>query len=172
MATLLTQESTSVWNGAALNRLNQQAATLFRQFQDTPGVRNMILCDNRGKTLGAYLNDNYDRAFLNGVGLCVAQIFAALEKRGAKSTEMELKLEHANLFVRDLGDAFSVVICTPSTSWSLIRMAMNVSADTFQADTELQKSLRTAAMSRRDTLSQTNLAEETWQLARQAGLVG
>jgi hypothetical protein len=173
MATAITQENSSVWTGAALNRLNQQATAWLNEMLKTPGAKNAFLCDNRGNVLGALVNDNYDRGTLRRTGQYISQIYGVLESNNtAKPKEMELVFERVKLTVRDLGDAFGVVILTLNTNASMVRMTMNVSSAAIESDAELQQSLRTVGNSRRESLTPSSMENGSWELARKAKLVG
>ena len=173
MATAITQETTSVWSGAPLNRLNQQCAGWLNEMLKTPGVRNACLCNNQGNVLGALVSDAYDRGDLRRVGQFIAQIFGALEINAAgKPREIELHFERVKVVVRDLGDAFGFVILVLNTNDSMVRMAINVASAAFEANAELQRSLRTVGSSRRESLTPSSMAEGSWELARKAKLVG
>ncbi len=170
MTTVITQEASAVWSGGALARLNQQTSALLKEFEQTPGVRHAFVFDNRGKLLGGYLNEELDRGDINRAGLCVAQILAALETRGGKPKEIELRFDRARLSGRDLGNAFVVVVCAPSINGSLLKMAMNVAAAPFESNADLQNRLRGATGALKDALQPANLDDAAWQLALKANL--
>jgi hypothetical protein len=172
MATAIIQENTSVWTGAVLNRLNQRTTTWLNEVLNTPGAKNACVCDNRGNVLGALVNDAYDRGMLRRVGQYVAQIFGTLDNAGTKPREIELQFERVKLIARDLGDAFGIVTLTLNANASMVRMTLNVSSATFEADTELQRALRTVGSSRRESMTQSSMEDGSWELARKAKLVG
>jgi hypothetical protein len=173
MATAITQENSSVWSGAALNRLNQQTNAWLTEVLNTPGAKNAFLCDNRGNVLGALVNDGYDRAMLRRAGQYIAQIYGALEfSNSVKPKEMEMFFERVKITARDMGDAFGVVILTLNSNSSMVRMTMNVSSAAIESDAELQRALRTVGNSRRESLTQSSMEDGSWELAKKARLVG
>lgn len=172
MATAIIQENTSVWTGTILNRLNQRTSAWLNETLNTPGARNACVYDNRGNVLGALVNEAYDRGMLRRAGQYVAQIFGALDNAGTKPREIEFQFERVKLIARDLGDAFGIVILTLNANASMVRMTLNVSSATFEADTELQRALRTVGSSRRESMTQSSMEDGSWELARKAKLVG
>lgn len=173
MATTITQETTSVWSGAALNRLNQQTAKWLNEVINTPGAKNAFVCDNRGNVLGALVNDAYDRGMLRRTGQYISQIFGSLDITGnTKPKEIELVFERVKMTIRDLDNAFGVLILTSNANASIIRMSMNVSSAAFEGDAELQRALRIVGSSRRESLTQSSMENGSWELARKAKLVG
>ncbi len=168
--TTVTQEASAIWSGSALARLNQQTTALLKELEQTQGIRDAFVFDYRGRLLGGYLTEEFDRGNINRAGLYVAQILAALETRDGKPKEIELKFDRSRLCVRDLGGAFVVVVCAPNINWSLLKMAMNVAAAPFESNADLQKSLRSATGALKDTLQPANLDDAAWQLALKANL--
>ncbi len=81
----------------------------------------------------------------------MARLLALLETRGEKAKDIELRFQHGDIYIRDLGNAFEVVLCAPQVNWSLLRMTANVAAASFEKDAELQKSLALAAPPRGQT---------------------
>ncbi len=151
MATVVTQQSTKTWNGARLSRLNQSTASLLREIQATAGVRAACVFDNVGALLAANSNEDWADGFLARLGEEMARLLALLETRGEKAKDIELRFQHGDIYIRDLGNAFEVVLCAPQVNWSLLRMTANVAAASFEKDAELQKSLALAAPPRGQT---------------------
>jgi predicted regulator of Ras-like GTPase activity (Roadblock/LC7/MglB family) len=151
LATVVTQQATKTWNGARLSRLNQSTAALLHETQATAGVRAVCVFDNRGALLAAHSNEDWADGFLARLGEQMARLLALLEARPDQAKDIELRFEHGDIYVRDLGNAFEVVLCAPQVNWSLLRMTANVAAAPFEKDTELQKSLALAAPSRGQT---------------------
>ncbi len=152
MSTVIAQEANKVWSGPALARLNQQTSALLKQIEENPGVSGAFICDNHGSLLAARFSNMPERTALQQAGRWLAQILAAIESRGGRVKEVELRYDDAGFLVRDLGNAFEAVQCVPTVNWALLRMALNVSAPAFEKDAELQKGLSRVAPTRADTL--------------------
>jgi hypothetical protein len=152
MSMVIAQEVNKVWSGPALARLNQQTGALLKQIEENPGVSGAFVCDNHGSLLAARFSSTPERNALEQAGQWLAQILGALESRGGRVKEVELRYGNAGFLVRDLGNAFEVVECVPTVNWALVRMALNVSVPPFERDAELQKSLSRIAPNRADVL--------------------
>lgn len=166
MAIVITQEPTKVWKGSWLTRLIQQTTALLKEMQATPGVRSAFVCDNYGRPLGALTSESPDKGMLERAGLSAAQIFAALDKP-ARPKELEIRFEHTVVLLRDLGNAFQVVLCAPTANLAMLRMALNVAAAPFEKALDLQVALKTAAEARADTLTDKHLDAQALQWAQQ-----
>ncbi len=151
MATVVALQPNKTWNGARLNRLNQSTAALLREIQTTAGVRAACVFDNQGALLAANSNEDWAEGFLVRLGEEMARLLALLAAPVENAKDLELRFEHGDIYVRDLGNAFEVVLCAPQVNWSLLRMTANVAAAPFEKDAELQKSLAQAAPPRRHT---------------------
>ncbi len=151
MATVLTQQPTKTWSGARLNRLNQSTASLLREMQSTAGVRAACVFDNQGALLAANSNEDWAEGLFARLGEEMARLLALLAAPVDKAKDIELRFQHGDIYVRDLGNAFEVVLCAPQVNWSLLRMTTNVAAAPFEKDAELQKSLAAAAPPRGQT---------------------
>lgn len=152
MTKLLLQEPSRGWKGAPLTKLNAHLADLLSSIHRIGGVTSSFVFDNNGSRLGANVDESANvwqwtfrgdasREFGSGLG----QMLAAFRVRGVRLRDMQLTFPEAGLFVRDMGNAFVVVMCRPEADWSLIRMTVNVAAAAFEADGELQKSLAAVA---------------------------
>ncbi len=104
---------------------------------------------------------------MESAGLCLAQSFAALDARGSKAREMEIKYEQTTIIARDLGNAFEAVAIAPNANRAMLRMALNVWAATFENDADLQNSLKAAAKARSDVLSSTYLDDDALKSVQQ-----
>ncbi len=170
MATLLKQELSSAWSGFRLIHLNEQCAELFAEIEKVAGVQTILVCDNHGKIVGAWSTGTFDRGLYNAIGASLAQTFAAFQARGG-CKDLEYRFEQKILFARDMGNAFVVILLSPGTSLSLLRMTLNVAATAFESDVDLQKSLQQAAATRTGALSPNSMNVLLWQLAQKANLV-
>ncbi len=151
MATVVTQQPTKVWNGARLNRLNQSTASMLREIQTMAGVRMVCVFDNQGTLLAAGSNEDWAEGTMAKLGEEMGRLLALLETRGDRAKDIELRFHHGDMYIRDLGNAFEVLMCAPRINWSLLRMTANVAAAPFEKDAELQKSLALAAPPRGQT---------------------
>lgn len=151
MATAVIQHPTKIWNGARLTRLNQSTALLLRDVQSTTGVRAACVFDYQGALLAANSNEDWAESFLARLGEEISRLLVLQEAGGDKAKDVELRFRHGDIYIRDLGYAFEVVLCAPQVNWSLLRMTVNVAAAQFEKDTELQKSLALAAPPRGKT---------------------
>jgi predicted regulator of Ras-like GTPase activity (Roadblock/LC7/MglB family) len=170
MATLIKQELSAAWSGVRLIRLNEECAALLTELEKIPGVQTAFICDNHGKVLGALSTATFDRGIYNTVGANLARIIAAFQARGG-GKDFELRFEQKIVCAREMGNAFVVVVMTPGTSLSLLRMTLNVSASRFEADPELQTNLKNAAPLRAGALTQNSMSAPMWLLAQKAGIV-
>lgn len=152
MATVLKQELSSTWSGVRLINLNERCGQLLHEIEHVPGVQTACVHDNRGKVLGALVNADLDKGTYNRVGTEIAQCFAAFQARTG-CRDLEFRFEKKLIYARDLGNAFLTVYCSPDASLSMLRMTVNVAAAPFEADPDLQKSLKQAAESKKDTLA-------------------
>ncbi len=151
----IVQEANKVWSGAPLARLNQQTGALLKHVETDPNISGAFVYDNHGSLLAARLDSTMGqetRETLERAGRWLAQMMAAAESRGGRVKEVELRYEQAGFLVRDLGNAFEVIKCITTVNWALLRMALNVSAVSFEKDAELQKSLSKIAPARTDAL--------------------
>jgi hypothetical protein len=105
------------------------------------GVRHVVVCDRHGISLGAHSELLEDSVLLDRVGILILQILGTIDKRSSKSIDVEAQFEHGAIVVRDLGNAFAVIVCSPKINWSLLRIALNVSVTKFTQDAQLQKAL-------------------------------
>ncbi len=152
MPMVITQPADKAWNGPTLARLNQQTGALLKQIEENPGVSGAFVCDNHGSLLAARFSGAPERGALEQGGRWVAQILAAVELRGGRVKEVELRCENGGFLVHDLGNAFEVVECVPTVNWAFLRMTLNVSTPPFEKDTELQNDLQRVAPTRADML--------------------
>jgi hypothetical protein len=169
MTTLVKQELSSSWSGFRLIHLNEQCAALFAEIEKVAGVQTIFVCDNHGKVVGAWSVGAFDRGLYNIIGTSLAQTFAALQARGG-CKDLEYRFEQKILFARDMGNAFVVILLTPGTSLSLLRITLNVAAATFEADVDLQNSFKQVAATRAGSLTQNSMNVLMWQLAQKANL--
>ncbi len=170
MATLIKQELSAAWNGFRLIRLNEQCAALLAEIEKVAGVQTIFVCDNYGKVVGAWSTETFDRGLHNAIGARLAQTFAALQARGA-CKDLEYRFEQKILFARDMGNAFVVILMTPETSLPMLRMTLNVATTTFEADADLQNSLKQVAALRAGALTSNSMNVWLWQLAQKANVV-
>lgn len=170
MATLIKQELSAAWSGFRLIHLNEQCAALFAEIEKVAGVQTIFVCDNHGKVVGAWSAGTFDRGLYNSIGTSLAQTFAAFQTRGG-CKDLEYRFEQKILFARDMGNAFVVILLSPGTSLSMLRMTLNVAATAFESDGDLQKSLQQVATTRTGSLSQNSMNALMWQLAQKANVV-
>jgi predicted regulator of Ras-like GTPase activity (Roadblock/LC7/MglB family) len=114
-----------------------------------PGVRAACVFDNQGALLAASSNENLPQNFLTHLGGEISRLLWLLEGKSETPKETELRFDKGDLYIRDLGNAFQVILCLPQVNWSLLRITVNVAAAPFEKDAELQKSLGLAAPPRR-----------------------
>ena len=169
MATIVTQEMTSAWNGARLRRLKQQSQGLLEQVAQMPGVHGACLCDNRGAILGMLLVATGSRRLFERIGLALTQCLAALGGQTAVKS-LEVRLERKLVVARDLGHALLVLVCETEVNVSVLRMALDVATNAFETDAELQRGLAQAEPSRSVTLSPEHLDAPAQSLLQKAGL--
>lgn len=170
MATLIKQELSSAWSGVRLIRLNEECAALLTELEKISGVQTAFICDNHGKVLGALATTTFDRGIYNTIGAHLARIIAALQVRsGCK--DLEVRFEQRIVYAREMGNAFVVVVMTPGTSLSMLRMTLNVSASRFETNPDLQTNLKNAAPLRTGALTQNSMPASTWLVAQKAGIV-
>ena len=156
MATVLKQELSSTWNGVRLINLNERCGNLVREMEKVPGVQTVCVHDNRGRVLGALFTGDFDKGDYNRVGTEIAQCLAAFQARTG-CRDLELAFEKKLIYTRDLGNAFFTAYCSPTVSLSMLRMTANVAALAFETDPDLQKNLKNAADSKKDTLAPSHL---------------
>jgi hypothetical protein len=169
VATIVTQEATSSWNGKSLFRLNRHSQRLLEELGLVSGVQGACLCDNHGGVLGMLLADGCNRRLFERVGLVLTQCLAALSGRSAVR-DIELRLERKLVVARDLGNALIILLCSTDVNLPILRMALNVAADPLEADADLQRSLTQRAPARADTLSREHLDASTRLLLQRGGL--
>jgi hypothetical protein len=177
MATLILQDTSSVWSGTMLAKLNTRLTALLNELAKVDGLQSAFVCDNQGRVLGATVSGPADLAVFvvktkrltDRMGIAVAQCLAALSTR-SNGKDLEMCFEHQSLFVHDLGNAFIVIVMTQETHASLVRMALNVAANAFENDGELQRHLQTAIPTRATVLNQNAMDASTWQLVEKARL--
>ncbi len=139
MAPIILQEPSSEWGGTRLIIVNKHTEAVLKEMERLPGAQSAFVCDLRGTALALWYTSPLSRETASRIGGCIANLFTAFQ--GHKFNEIEILFADRRVYARTLGNAFLVVICTPETSLSLVRMACNVAAAPFEADRELQKSL-------------------------------
>ena len=169
MATIVTQEVTPAWSGSRLARLKQRSQGIFEQLATVPGVQGACLCDNQGEILGMLLTATGDRRLFERIGLALSQCLAALSKL-SPLTNIELRFERKLVIARDLGNALVVVLCSTAANTAVLRMALEVAANPFEGDADLQRDLRQVAPSRSSTLGREHLDASARHLLLKAGL--
>lgn len=168
MANIVTQEVTLAWSGVRLALLNERCQALFEELTRVAGVQGACVCDNHGGVLGLLLAGAGDRRMFEGIGLALNQCFGALNARSA-FRDIEVVFEGKTLVARDLGNATLAVVCGADANLPLLRMTLNVAANPFEGDAELQRGLQQAALSRANTLKGERLDALARALLHRAG---
>ncbi len=158
------------WNGPRLRRLSPQLSAFFSQIEKLAGMQSACVCDNHGELLGAIGPTALDNAVYTRLGQLMCQLLAVLETQGRKPKELDLLLDHQAVLVRDLGNAFVMVLCVPQLDRALLRLTLNVAALPFEKDADLQGLLREAAPLRRDVLTENALDAAAWELVQRMDL--
>jgi hypothetical protein len=171
MATIVTQEASPAWSGSRLARLKRRSQEIFEQMTTMPGVQGACLCDNQGAILGMLLTATGDRRLFERIGFALTQCLAALS-RPSPLKNIELRFERKLVIARDLGNALVVVLCSTETSAPVLRMALEVAANPFEGDADLQRDLRQVAPSRSSTLGREHLDASARHLLLKAGVKG
>ncbi len=169
MATILAQEANLAWSGVRRVLLNQRCRQTFDELAQVRGVQGACVCDNHGAVIGMLLAGALDRRLFEQIGLALSQCLAAIHARSAV-TDIELQYERKVVVAHDLGNALLVVVCNADVNLPLLRMTLNVAASPFEADAELQRALKQAALSRTNTLSQEHVNASDRSLLHKAGL--
>ena len=169
MATIVAQDANLAWSGVRLVLLNQQCRQLFQELVQVRGVQGASVCDNHGNSLGMLLTGAGDRRPFEQMGLALCQCLVALQGRSAVK-ELELHYERRLVVARDLGHALLVVWGSVDVNLPLLRMTLNVAASPLEADAELQRGLKHAALSRMHTLGPEYLDASARGLLQKAGL--
>ena len=169
MATIVTQEATPAWSGSRLAHLRQRSQGIFEQLATVPGVQGACLCDNQGEILGMLLTATGDRRLFERIGLALSQCLAALSKL-SPLTNIELRFERKLVIARDLGNALVVVLCSTAANTAVLRMALEVAANPFEGDADLQHDLRQVAPSRSSVFGREHLDASAQHLLLKAGL--
>lgn len=136
-----------------LARVQKHIGALLNEIPKVGGVHGVFVCDNRGKPFAAWSSSTPESSAFDQIGLNVAQIYAALARQMGQVREIEIYYQHRVLVARDLGNIFVVTLCMPNTDRALLRMSLNVAAESLEKDTETQRELARVAPSRADTLS-------------------
>lgn len=168
MATITTQDANLVWSGVRLALLRERCHTLFDQLAQIPGVQGACVCDNHGSVLASLQAGAGDRRMFERIGLVLTQCLAALHAQSPLK-DLEAVFERRTVVARDLGHATLVAVCGADTNLPLLRMTLNVAANPFETDAELQRGLKQAALSRAGTLSGEHLDALSRTLVQRAG---
>ncbi len=152
MANIVTQEASSAWSGGRLLRLKERCQGVLEQLAQVPGVDGACLCDNHGAVVGMLLPAGWNRRLFERIGLALCQCWAAMHARWPLKG-CEVRFEGKVVVARDLGNALAVAVCGPDANLPILRMALNVAANPFETDAELQRDLAGAAPLRAKTLS-------------------
>lgn len=169
MATITTQEANLVWSGVRLALLKERCQAIFEQLARVAGVQGACVCDNHGAILGLLQAGGGDRRMFERIGLALSQCFGVLQARSA-CRDLDVVFERKTLIARDLGSATLAVVCHADANLPLLRMTLNVAADAFEGDAELQRGLTQAALSRTSVLSGTHLDASARSLLQRAGV--
>ena len=169
MATIITQEGNLAWSGVRLALLKKRCQAMFEELARVGGVQGACVCDNHGAVLGMLLAGAGDRRTFERIGLALSQCFGALQTRSA-GRDLELVFERRAVVARDLGNAALAVVCGADANLPMLRMTLNVAANPFESDAELQRGLQQAAPSRANTLSGERLDALARTLLHRAGV--
>ena len=167
--TIITQEANLAWSGVRLVLLKERCQAMFEQLARVAGVQGACVCDNHGVVLGLLLAGASDRHTFERIGLALSQCFGALHVRSA-FRDLEVVFERKTVVARDLGNATLAVVCSDDANLPLLRMTLNVAANPFEGDAELQRGLKQAALSRGSTLSGDHLDVLARSLLQRAGV--
>ena len=169
MATIITQDANLAWSGVRLALLKERCQAMFEQLARVAGVQGACVCDNHGVILGLLLAGVGDRRLFERIGLGLSQCLGALHARSAVR-DLEVVFERKTVVARDLGNATLAVVCSADANLPLLRMTLNVAANPFEGDAELQRGLKQAALSRANTLSGEHLDALARSLLQRAGV--
>jgi predicted regulator of Ras-like GTPase activity (Roadblock/LC7/MglB family) len=169
MATIITQDANLAWSGVRLALLKERCQAMFEQLARVAGVQGACVCDNHGVILGLLLAGVGDRRLFERIGLGLSQCLGALHARSAVR-DLEVVFERKTVVARDLGNATLAVVCSADANLPLLRMTLNVAANPFEGDAELQRGLKQAALSRGSTLSGEHLDALARSLLQRAGV--
>jgi predicted regulator of Ras-like GTPase activity (Roadblock/LC7/MglB family) len=169
MATIITQDANLAWSGVRLALLKERCQAMFEQLARVAGVQGACVCDNHGVILGLLLAGVGDRRLFERIGLGLSQCLGALHARSAVR-DLEVVFERKTVVARDLGNATLAVVCSADANLPLLRMTLNVAANPFEGDAELQRGLKQAALSRGNTLSGEHLDALARSLLQRAGV--
>jgi len=169
MATIITQDANLAWSGVRLALLKERCQAMFEQLARVAGVQGACVCDNHGVILGLLLAGVGDRRLFERIGLGLSQCLGALHARSAV-IDLEVVFERKTVVARDLGNATLAVVCSADANLPLLRMTLNVAANPFEGDAELQRGLQQAALSRANTLSGEHLDALARSLLQRAGV--
>lgn len=139
MAPIMLQEPSTEWPGARLAVLNKHTEAVLKEMEHLPGAQSAFVCDLRGTALAMWYTTALTRETASRIGGCISNVLTAFQ--GHTFNEIEILFADRRMYVRTLGNAFLVVVYTPETSLSLVRIACNVAAAPFESDKELQKYL-------------------------------
>jgi predicted regulator of Ras-like GTPase activity (Roadblock/LC7/MglB family) len=169
MATIVPQDANLAWSGVRLVLLNQQCRKMLQELAQVRGVQGACVCDNHGAVLGMLLAGGSDRRPSEQLARALCQCLVALDAQSAVK-ELEFHYERRLVVARDLGQALLIVWCGVDVNLPLLRMTLDVAASPFEADAELQRGLKHAALSRMHTLGQEYLDVSARGLLQKAGL--
>ena len=169
MATIITQDANLAWSGVRLALLKERCQAMFEQLARVAGVQGACVCDNHGVILGLLLAGVGDRRLFERIGLGLSQCLGALHARSAVR-DLEVVFERKTVVARDLGNATLAVVCSADANLPLLRMTLNVAANPFEGDAELQRGLKQAALSRGNTLRGEHLDALARSLLQRAGV--
>ena len=121
--------------------IEKQVKDLLEQIHQVDGVQHVFVCDGQGMVLGTRSKSQLVPLAMDRAAIHVKKIWAAIQKRDGKPTEIETQYEHDSLLTRELGQAFVVVVYTRNINLPVLRVTLNVAATRFTQDANLQKAL-------------------------------
>jgi predicted regulator of Ras-like GTPase activity (Roadblock/LC7/MglB family) len=139
VANTMSQAPNSFWSGQRLATLLKRSNALLKEIEQVPHIQQAILFDQRGALLAARVNDALTRESVDRIGASVSTIIAAFPERAF--TGIEIGYEGGLLFVRKLGHAFIAVVTADDSNLAMLRMTLNVAAEPFESDKDLQNNL-------------------------------
>jgi predicted regulator of Ras-like GTPase activity (Roadblock/LC7/MglB family) len=121
--------------------IEKQVNSLIEETSRVTGIRHVFVSSRQGLVLGAWSGVKTESILFDRVGMHLAKLIAAMQKRDGRPVEIESQYQHGSMLVRDLENAFAVFIYASTMNPSLFRMTLNVAATRFIQDAHLQKEL-------------------------------
>ena len=111
----------------------------LQEINELGGVLGCLVCNNQGEVIASAPPPSLNKSILENVSRhCIEMLSSGTEVVPGLG-EMVFYFEQRRLYILDQKKAVLIVICTPSTDMSLLRMTINVATSSWNEDKSIQK---------------------------------